>query len=161
MKKIFKIDFNLLIFLILCLFLGEAAAATEVESLPKSNEVGLFEIDEVDEVDEIAQSSIDIKNKNKGKKTRTRRGAGKVNFETFQQHYEKAMSYYNKKAFLSAARIFEQLYPLSIGTPLGDTILFLFADSYFQNRDFQMAAFHFKDYARRYPGRRIVRCHKF
>jgi len=149
MKKIFKIDFNLLIFLALCLYFGEATAAAEAEFVPKSNEMCLFEIDEVNEV---AQSSIDIRNKNKDKKTRTPRGSGKVNFETFQDHYEKAMNYYNKKAFLSAARIFEQLYPLSIGTPLGDTILFLFADSYFQNRDFQMAAFHFKDYARRYPG---------
>jgi len=149
MKKIFKIDFNLLIFLALCLFFGEAIAATKGEFLPKSNEVRLFEIDEVDEA---AQSSIDIKSKKNKTKTKTRRGSGKVNFETFQDHYEKAMNYYNKKAFLSAARIFEQLYPLSIGTPLGDTILFLFADSYFQNRDFQMAAFHFKDYARRYPG---------
>jgi outer membrane protein assembly factor BamD len=62
------------------------------------------------------------------------------------------MKYYNNQAWLSAARIFEELYPLSIGTPVGDTILFLFADSYFQNRDYQMAAFHFRDYVRRYPG---------
>jgi outer membrane protein assembly factor BamD len=39
-----------------------------------------------------------------------------------------------------------------MGTTLGDTILFLFADSYYQNHDYQMAAFHFKDYTRRYPG---------
>jgi len=147
MKKICRIDFNLLIFLILCLFFGEVSAANEIEMFPKSDRICLFEIDDLDEIE---QSSIDIKNKKKN--PRTRRRSGKVNFETFQEFYEKAMNYYNRRAFLSAARLFEQLYPLSIGTPLGDTILFLFADSYFQNRDYQMAAFHFRDYVRRYPG---------
>jgi len=151
MKKICKIGFNLLIFLILCLFLEESYAATGIEMLPKSNEMCWFEIDEFNVMlDEIGQSSINIKNKKKDKKTR--RKSGKINFESFQEFYEKAMNYYNKGAFLSAARLFEQLYPLSIGTPLGDTILFLFADSYFQNRDYQMAAFHYRDYAKRYPG---------
>jgi len=151
MKKICKIGFNLLIFLVLCLFFGEVSAATDIEMLPKSNEISWFEIDELDEIpDEIGQPSINIKNKSKSSKTRRR--ATKVSFESFQEFYERAMNYYNKGAYLSAARLFEQLYPLSIGTPLGDTILFLFADSYFQNRDYQMAAFHFRDYVRRYPG---------
>ena len=93
---------------------------------------------------------IDIRGKKKGSKIR--KSSGKVNFETFRQYYDKALKHYDNKAYLSAARIFEELYPLSIGTPMGDTILFLFADSYFQNRDYQMAAFHFRDYTRRYPG---------
>jgi outer membrane protein assembly factor BamD len=149
MKKIRIIDFNLLIFLILCLSFGNASAATEGEFLPKDNHICFSS---VDEADETTVSSIDVKTKkNKPKRSRSR-GRGKVNFETFREHYEKAMNFYNKRAFLSAARIFEELYPLAIGTPLGDTILFLFADSYFQNRDYQMAAFHFRDYVRRYPG---------
>jgi len=149
MKKIRIIDYNLLIFLMLCLFFGEVSAATEGEFLPKNNHICFFE---VGEVDEMTVSSIDVKTKkSKPKKSRSR-SRGRVNFETFQEHYDKAMNFYNKKAFLSAARIFEELYPLSIGTPLGDTILFLFADSYFQNRDYQMAAFHFREYVRRYPG---------
>ena len=151
MKKIRTIDFNLLIFLILCFFFGELSAATEGEFLPKSSNVCTFE---TEEAGEAAVSSFDVrskKSKSKGSRKRNR-NRGKVNFETFREHYEKAMNYYNKQAFLSAARIFEELYPLSIGTPLGDTILFLFADSYFQNRDYQMAAFHFREYVRRYPG---------
>jgi outer membrane protein assembly factor BamD len=76
----------------------------------------------------------------------------KITFETFQQNLEKARRFYDKKQFLSAAKYFEELYPLSIGQPVADTILFLFADCYFQNKDYQMAAFHFKDYTRRYPG---------
>lgn len=74
----------------------------------------------------------------------------KVTFETFEQNYERACYYYEKQSFLTAARIFEELYPLSLGTPRADTILFLFADCYYQNRDYEMAAFHFKEYANRY-----------
>ena len=87
------------------------------------------------------RSSTQVK---KGKK-------GKVTFETFDKNYEKAMKHYKQQQYLSAARLFEELYPLALGTPAADTILFAFADCYFQNRDYELAAFHFKDYARRYP----------
>jgi len=147
MKKISRIDFNLLIFLILCLFFGEARAGTEEVLLPKNMN---FYLIEVNEAAEMSTHPIDIKSKKK--RTKKSKNSGKVNYETFRQYYDKAIKFYDNKAWLSAARIFEELYPLSIGTPLGDTILFLFADSYFQNRDYQMAAFHFRDYARRYPG---------
>ncbi|MCL1849983.1 MAG: outer membrane protein assembly factor BamD [Bacteroidetes bacterium] len=148
MKKIGKIDFNLLILLILCLTFGDASAATKGVLLQKNNRIDFFDVCEAT----LATPPIDIKNKKKKQKTTTNKSKGKVNFESFRQYYNKALGYYDKKAYLSAARIFEELYPLSIGTPVGDTILFLFADSYYQNRDYQMAAFHFKDYTRRYPG---------
>ena len=61
------------------------------------------------------------------------------------------MKYYNNRQWLSAAGLFQELYPLSLGTPRADTILFLFAESYFQNGDYSMAALHFRDYVRRYP----------
>jgi len=77
---------------------------------------------------------------------------GKVSFETFDSYYARAMKAYSNHTYLTAAKYFEELYPLSIGTPYGDTILFLFADCYYQNKDYQLAAFHFRDYARRYPG---------
>lgn len=76
----------------------------------------------------------------------------KVSFETFDKNYERAMKYYQNQQFLSAARLFEELYPLSFGTPYADTILFSFADCYFQNKDYELSALHFKDYARRFPG---------
>ncbi len=85
------------------------------------------------------------------KKTITRVRDKRVTFETFDQNYERALKYYNNKQWLSAAGLFEELYPLSLGTPRADTILYLFADSYYQNGDYNMAAFHFRDYVRRYP----------
>lgn len=88
----------------------------------------------------------------KEKTPKTRGLANKrVTFESFDQHYARALKYYNNKQWLSAAGLFEELYPLSLGTPRADTILYLFADSYYQNGDYNMAAFHFRDYVRRYP----------
>lgn len=87
----------------------------------------------------------------KKKKTTTRLSNKRVTFETFDQNYERALKYYKNKQWLSAAGLFEELYPLALGTPRADTILYLFADSYYQNGDYNMAAFHFKDYVRRYP----------
>ena len=87
----------------------------------------------------------------KKKTTITRVRNKRVTFETFDQNYERALKYYNNQQWLSAAGLFEELYPLSLGTSRADTILYLFADSYYQNGDYNMAAFHFRDYVRRYP----------
>jgi len=149
MKKNRKIVHNLLIFLILLSFFSDGFAATEVHFFHNNNKTCSSFITEITETN---SSPIDIRNKKKGSKSTKSKNRGKVNFDTFRDYYKKAMNYYDKKAYISAARIFEELYPLAIGTSLGDTILFLFADSYFQNRDYQLAAFHFKDYARKYPG---------
>jgi len=151
MKKNRKIDFILLIFLILCLSFGDASAAIIEELYQKTNFSHLQSLNSCS-ITEVNATPIDIKNKKKKEKTTKNKSKGKVNYESFRQYYEKAMNYYDRKAYISAARIFEELYPLAIGTPLGDTILFLFADSYYNNHDYQMAAFHFKDYTRRYPG---------
>ena len=85
------------------------------------------------------------------KKKTISRTSKRVTFESFDQHYARALKYYDNRQWLSAAGLFEELYPLSLGTPRADTILFLFAHSYYMNGDYNMAAFHFRDYVRRYP----------
>lgn len=90
--------------------------------------------------------------KSEGKAKKKGVKSNKVSFETFDMNYAKALKYYENGQYLSAARIFEELYPLSLGTPTADTLLFLFADCYYKNKDYELAAFHFKDYARHYPG---------
>lgn len=95
------------------------------------------------------KSSKGSENKENKKKSS---GGKKVTFETFDMNYAKALKYYENGQYLSAARLFEELYPLSLGTPVADTLLFLFADCYYKNKDYELAAFHFKDYARHYPG---------
>lgn len=99
----------------------------------------------------ISMNGDTIPAKEKPKKSRTTISGKKVTFENFDQQYARAMRYYNNQQFLSAAGLFEDLYPLSLGTPRADTILFLFAHSYYMNGDYEMAAFHFRDYVRRYP----------
>jgi len=147
MKKTAHIYLNILISFVLC---------TAWSDIPAVNEVYLFQknsICQYESIEKITTNSPSFDIRSKKKKTKTqRKSSGKITFDSFRQYYDKALKYYDNKAYLSAARIFEELYPLSIGTPLGDTILFLFADSYFQNHDYQMASFHFRDYAKRYPG---------
>ena len=72
-------------------------------------------------------------------------------YKTKEAKYEAAKAYYDKGAYLSAAQLFEEVYPLYLASPEAENILFLFADSYLKNHDYLMAAFHFKDYLRRYP----------
>lgn len=92
-----------------------------------------------------------VPQKGKTKEVKVYRTGKKVTFENFDQQYQRALRYYNNQQFLSAAGLFEDLYPLSLGTPRADTILYLFAHSYYMNGDYDMAAFHFRDYVRRYP----------
>ncbi len=102
---------------------------------------------------QIADTNAVSSNNDKQKKTKKKTvKSNKVTFETFDMNYAKALKYYENGQYLSAARLFEELYPLSLGTTTADTLLFLFADCYYKNRDFELAAFHFKDYARHYPG---------
>jgi len=72
-------------------------------------------------------------------------------YKTKEAKYEAAKAFYAKGAYLSAAQLFEEVYPLYMSNKEGDTILFLFADSYMRNADYLMGAFHFRDYIRRYP----------
>ena len=92
--------------------------------------------------------SLDKKEKTSRKKSKSKL----ARLENYEQNYKKALELYKKGAWLSAAKIFEEIYPLAIGTQRADTILFLFANSYYNNRDYSLASFHFKDYARRYSG---------
>ena len=96
-------------------------------------------------------SSKSIPKSGKPKKDNSSRGTRKVTFESFDQNYEKALRFYENRQYLSAAALFDELYPLSLGTPRSDTILFLFAECYYKNKDYNMAALHFRDYVRRFP----------
>lgn len=132
-----KMTYKYLIITLLCLIVSlpciGISAKTTIPSSTKTEFLPSFPAD-----------STQKKKEKKGKK--------KVSFETFGDSYNKAVAYYKKESWLSAARIFEELYPLSFGTAYGDSILFLFADCYFNNGDYELAAYHFRDYARRYPG---------
>ena len=71
--------------------------------------------------------------------------------KTKEAKFAAAKAYYDKGLYLSAADLFERVYPLYMGSEQGDSILFLFADCYYRNGDYLMAAFHFNDFTRKYP----------
>lgn len=109
------------------------------------------------EEDRLAPNDTIVKNKKEKKKKerlekRNTNPKKKITFETFERNYQRGMKFYQNDQYLSAARIFEELYPLSLGTPYADTILFTFAHCYYLNKDYEMAVFHYKDYTRRFPG---------
>ena len=87
------------------------------------------------------------------KKPKTNQSKSRISkrYKTKEAKYEAAKMYYNKGAYLTAAQLFEEVYPLYLSSSEGENILFLFSDSYMKNHDYLMAAFHFKDYLRRYP----------
>lgn len=72
-------------------------------------------------------------------------------YKTKEAKYEAAINFYDKGMYLSSAELFEQIYPLFMGTEKGDTILFLFAQCYYKNGDYLMSAFHFSDFTKKYP----------
>lgn len=128
--------------LLIILLLAFSANLYAAESVPSFFPKMESEVRVSDTIPAKGKAPKDKKTRSKGKK---------VTFENFDQSYERAMRYYKNGQYLSAAGLFEELYPLSLGTPKADTILFLFAHSYYMNKDYSMAAFHFHDYVKRFP----------
>lgn len=87
-----------------------------------------------------------IENKEKAKTNRKFR-----KYKTKEEKFEAAKMYYDKGSYLNASQLFEEIYPLYLGTNRGDSILFLFASSYFYNHDYLISAFYFNDFMRKYP----------
>lgn len=96
----------------------------------------------------ISACSVDLyaQSKNSEKSPRKYR-----KYKTKEAKFKAAKTYYDKGLYLSAAELFEQVYPLYMGSVQGDSILFLFASSYYKNEDYLMAAFHFNDFVKKYP----------
>ena len=152
MKNKIHFFYNLLILTIFIAFIGFQNSCFSAVTLPISSLLGTNNNNN----SQISASyssikSVKGKTKKKGSTQIAKGKKGKITFETFDKSYEKAMKHYKQQQYLSAARLFEELYPLAIGTPVADTILFAFANCYFQNQDYELAAFHFKDYTRRFP----------
>lgn len=138
-----KYIFNILIIIALAIPLPGFSQVVSSDSLSK----GQVEISQSRPSNDDNSSAT---SGNKGKKKSNK--SNKVSFETFDINYAKALKYYQNGQYLSAAKLFEELYPLSLGTSIADTLLYLFADCYYKNKDYELAAFHFKDYAKHYPG---------
>lgn len=145
---------NSLIITILHLLFFTVLGNAELASMPNAKAIDSFSY-RFNPEDSIKKEKG---KKEKGKKdkledrTKSIKNKKAVTFETFEKNYNRAMRFYENQQYLSAARLFEELYPLTMGTAYGDTILFTFAHCYYLNRDYELATIHFKDYSRRYAG---------
>jgi len=59
------------------------------------------------------------------------------------EKYKAAEAYYTNGEYRRANRLFEQVLPSYRGKPQAQRVIFFFADSYFQIKDYYLAAYQF------------------
>ncbi|WP_347159790.1 outer membrane protein assembly factor BamD [Pontibacter chitinilyticus] len=62
------------------------------------------------------------------------------------EKYKAALQYYEKGDYYRANQLFEQVLPLMTGRPEAEQAKFYFANTYFQQHDYLLSAFHFKNF---------------
>lgn len=65
--------------------------------------------------------------------------------------YDLAERYYNEGDFKRANRLLEQIAPKYVGKPQGERVMFFFADSYFQTKQYYLAGYQFERFVKSYP----------
>lgn len=65
--------------------------------------------------------------------------------------YDLAQKYYDEGDFKRANRLFEQIAPKYVGKPQGERVMFFFANTYFQRKDYNTAAYQFERFIKSYP----------
>ncbi len=68
-----------------------------------------------------------------------------------EELYNEAMVENSKATFRKALRVFEQIVPQYRGKPQGEKLTFLFADTYYQLGDNQIAGYQFERFVASYP----------
>ena len=67
------------------------------------------------------------------------------------EKYKAAEAYYTNGEYRRANRLFEQVLPSYRGKPQAQRVIFFFADSYFQIKDYYLAAYQFESFVKSYP----------
>ncbi|MDB4609192.1 outer membrane protein assembly factor BamD [Flavobacteriaceae bacterium] len=65
--------------------------------------------------------------------------------------YKGAEAYYNAGEYKKANRVLEQIVPSYRGKPQAQRIIFFYANSFFQIRDYNLAAYQFESFVKAYP----------
>jgi len=65
--------------------------------------------------------------------------------------YELAQQYYDAGDFKRANRLFEQIIPKFRGKPQAERIVFFYANSYYQIKDYYTAAYQFDRFVKSHP----------
>ena len=70
---------------------------------------------------------------------------------TPEQKYEASMKYYEKGDYYHALSLFDELIVLYRGTVKIERIYYLYAQSYYKQKDYILASYHFKYFAKTFP----------
>lgn len=65
--------------------------------------------------------------------------------------YKAAEAYYNTGEYRRANRLYEQILPSYRGKPQAQRVIFFFADSYLQIKDYYLAAYQFESFVKSFP----------
>ncbi|MEX0273800.1 MAG: outer membrane protein assembly factor BamD [Flavobacteriaceae bacterium] len=65
--------------------------------------------------------------------------------------YDLAEKLYKEEDYKRANRLLEQIAPKYIGKPQGERVMFFFADTYYQIRDYNTAGYQFERFIKSYP----------
>ncbi len=71
--------------------------------------------------------------------------------EDVSAKYELAGKLYEAGDYRRANRLFEQIAPKYVGKPQGERVMFFFADTYFQRKEYNMAGYQFERFMKSYP----------
>jgi len=70
---------------------------------------------------------------------------------TPEEKYNASMAYYEKGDYYHALQLFDELIVLYRGTSKSERIYYLYAKSYYKEKDYILASYHFKFFARTFP----------
>ena len=74
-----------------------------------------------------------------------------LNNEDMNVKYKAAEEYYNNAEYRRANSILEQLVPAYRGKPQAERLVYFFADSYFQTKNYYLASYQFESFLKSFP----------
>ena len=74
-----------------------------------------------------------------------------LNSDDVPEKYKQAEVLYNNGEYRKANRLLEQILPTYRGKPQAQRVIFFFADSYFQTRSYNLAAYQYESFVKSYP----------
>ena len=74
-----------------------------------------------------------------------------LNSEDNNLKYKAAEKYYNNGEYRRANRLLEQLVPIYRGKPQAERLVYFFADSYFQTKNYYLASYQFESFMKSFP----------
>jgi len=71
--------------------------------------------------------------------------------EDVKAKYTMAEKFYEKDDFKRSKRLFEQIMPKYVGKPQGERVMFFFANTHYNTKDYYLAGYHFDRFVKSYP----------